>query len=283
MALRRVTSSDLPIVYRYLCVDEWRHTMLSSRFFNAGNIQIQPDYLICISEKNGLLCGLFLSDKRGYILVSQIDNMDVTDDLEKFCRISKEFHPPYCIAGTPTLLCATEKVFRKNIRTKIQYHLMTSNEIDTSFVEKNMYFDLCKSQITDHKTLFPLELKYQQEEVFDRKLNLQDEMALSVLYMEKLKRGICAHAIDKKKSMIVAKAEISYIGFHYGQLGGVYTLPEFRNKGIAQAVITSLIKELAQENKNLSLFVKKSNRAAVALYNNLGLKNAGEFAIHYVR
>lgn len=66
-----------------------------------------------------------------------------------------------------------------------------------------------------------------------------------------------------------------------GLIGGVYTLPEIRSKGFAKELICQLLRD-GKINKNMNkvvLFTGEDNIAAIRLYENMGFKQIGYFAL----
>ena len=282
MSLRPIQSGDLGRVGTYLKNKEWEHTMLSSRFCRNGTIIMPENSLIYITEKNETVTGVFLADQRGYLLMSQESGMMIPAEILKFCQLATDFYPPYCVAGHPYLLDAAQGFFGKEIRRTINYHLMTSTAQTPSLPEIEA-ITLHRSKVRDHTKLLRLELKYQEEEVFNRELSMQDKIGLTLLYIEKLKKSPSIHAWSHKENMAIAKAEIAAVAFQYLQLGGVYTLPDWRGKGVAAHVVCRLIQMARAQNKNLALFVKKDNPRAIALYQKLMMEMHSDFRIYYVR
>lgn len=66
-----------------------------------------------------------------------------------------------------------------------------------------------------------------------------------------------------------------------GQVGGVYTRPVDRKKGIARAAMQLLMREASTHHgfEKLILFTGEDNLAACALYESLGFESAGAFGL----
>jgi predicted GNAT family acetyltransferase len=79
----------------------------------------------------------------------------------------------------------------------------------------------------------------------------------------------------------VAKAATNARGFTVDQIGGVYTTPRERGKGIGGLVVTALLREVFAEKKGACLFVKKRNFPAIALYERLGFSYVTDYVISY--
>lgn len=256
--------------------------MLSSRFLSNGKAIMPNDSLMYLSQEDGQVKGVFLSDKRGYLLLSRSEGRDKEADIVSFCQAACRHYPPYCVAGTPAVLDIVQPLFQKTISRTLDYDLMVST---TQLPRLKEVEDIAihGSRVRDHAKLLKLELKYQEEEVFARKLTMHDKIGLTLLYLEKLKSTVSFHAWCTPYEVAIAKAEIGAVGFNYLQLGGVYTLPPWRNKGVATHVVRRLIHHAHDEKKYLCLFVNKTNASAIKLYQKLRMERLGDFRIYYVR
>jgi predicted GNAT family acetyltransferase len=67
----------------------------------------------------------------------------------------------------------------------------------------------------------------------------------------------------------------------WAQLGGVYTTPSHRRKGLQKALLVTLLNQLSKQGQGACLFVKKQNLAALNLYFELGFGEASDFRISY--
>ena len=83
------------------------------------------------------------------------------------------------------------------------------------------------------------------------------------------------------KNKIVAKAAVNAVGKNCVQLGGVFTVPNFRKLGFAEFLIKKIVAEKNQLGKKVVLFVKPKNLAAVTLYKRCGFSSFGKFKISY--
>ena len=84
-----------------------------------------------------------------------------------------------------------------------------------------------------------------------------------------------------ERNRYVAKAGSNAQGFHWFQIGGVYTLPAYRNKGLAAAAVAHLINTHSAESHGFALFVKTANTAALRVYEKLGFEQCGLFRMSY--
>ena len=93
--------------------------------------------------------------------------------------------------------------------------------------------------------------------------------------MTTLSRGLFS---DKK---IVAIADLNANFSDLGQLGGVYTIPELRNRGLSKRLIRHLIQEIKTIHhiKKLIIFTGEHNIAACKVYESLGIHLFGHYAL----
>ena len=80
---------------------------------------------------------------------------------------------------------------------------------------------------------------------------------------------------------LVGKINTSASSFTRFQVGGVYVLPGFRGMGIARRMTAQFVSTLIKQGKGVSLFVKKSNAAAISVYHRLGFKFLADYRISY--
>jgi len=82
---------------------------------------------------------------------------------------------------------------------------------------------------------------------------------------------------------LVAVAHLNALHASYGQVGGVYTTPEHRRRGLCCAVMSALIAESARVHglTHLVLFTGERNHAAQRVYESLAFSRVGEFALFF--
>ena len=73
---------------------------------------------------------------------------------------------------------------------------------------------------------------------------------------------------------------LGYVGSQYGygeaDMMNLAVVPDFRNRGIGQQLVTELISHLADlDVKSLTLEVRQSNTAAISLYEKMGFQQVG--------
>ena len=80
---------------------------------------------------------------------------------------------------------------------------------------------------------------------------------------------------------MIGKINTSAVSFTRYQIGGVYVHPDYRGMGIARRMTAALVKSLIAQGKGVSLFVKKSNIAARAVYRRTGFEFLSDYRINY--
>ena len=130
----------------------------------------------------------------------------------------------------------------------------------------------------DMENLFEIERNYLQDEVAVRGQKVSDA-EVSMRLRQILKNQLYFALISDDK--IVSKAYTNAIGKNWIQIGGVYTLFQFRQNGYAALTVSTLCKRILQAHKNISLFVKTKNLPAQQLYKKIGFTFHSDYKIVY--
>lgn len=130
----------------------------------------------------------------------------------------------------------------------------------------------------DMENLFEIERNYLQDEVAVRGQKVSDA-EVSMRLRQILKNQLYFALISDDK--IVSKAYTNAIGKNWIQIGGVYTLFQFRQNGYAALTVSTLCKRILQAHKNISLFVKTKNLPAQQLYQKIGFTFHSDYKIVY--
>ncbi len=252
------------------------------------------DAIVFYSEENqqGEVLGVMLTSRRGVVLHCFFEK--ISEELEAMiCDYFLNTMHPTSIMGDLENSEIIEKIIFNALSKKAihndDYKLMSLSQEDKSeILNRHFYQTACMNLNTNLKTLIPplsdvdkllgIELDYQREEVLinDRKI---DENFFRAL-LEKYIRRSCLYTI-KMSDKYLAKATISAVGVNCLQIGGVYTVPRHRNKGLGAALLQALIGDSRNNNKTFVLFVKSKNMPARNMYKKLGFKNYCDFRITY--
>ena len=187
----------------------------------------------------------------------------------------------YSIMGTGEDVRLVEEAVRRPIGTSVDYLLMTldagklrvpGEAADTQELRFH------RGSPTDTGRLFELQRGYEIEEVLLRPARFNADNCRRHL-RQALRKELVLYATRRGRP--VAKAGTNYRGFSVDMVGGVYTLPELRSRGIGAAMMGALLQRIFAAGRSASLFVKPHNAAALRLYEKLGFVVRGDYRIAY--
>jgi len=137
---------------------------------------------------------------------------------------------------------------------------------------------LRKPAAGDGEQLFALQSAYEQEEVLPKnavfnpaasRLNLEHILSSEHMFVAEL------------DGQVVGKINTSAESFTRCQIGGVYVRPDCRGLGIAARMTAVFARNLLAEGKGITLFVKRRNTAARAVYRKAGFSVLADYRINY--
>lgn len=276
--------------HEYRCIDLAEQLRLclypdyAPRYKKAAAIYACP-------QPQKICCGVLLFSTYG-LLFHCIDTDMPEETVLAFGRffLSEDF--PYkelhAVAGIREHTLLFEQVISEiahiRLDAAVDYYLMqcakpcTDTFFQTAQAKLNTALSIERATENDLTELFPLQLDYENTEVAYEgrpinpavcKLSLRARLTTEYIY----KVSADGH--------IVAKAGTNAQGFHWFQIGGVYTLPAYRNKGLAAAAVAHLINIHSAEAHGFALFVKTANTAALRVYEKLGFEQCGLFRMSY--
>jgi ribosomal protein S18 acetylase RimI-like enzyme len=130
----------------------------------------------------------------------------------------------------------------------------------------------------DIEAMFPLQKAYEEAEVLPPDAVFSPAACRLTLERIVTREHALVACIG---SHIVGKVNTNAESFSRSQIGGVYVDDHYRGLGIGAAMIAAFVHDLIAEGKGVSLFVKKQNTAAKALYRRIGFMGAGDYRITY--
>ncbi len=171
-------------------------------------------------------------------------------------------------------------------RDLIEYHTMTLTK-DNFYLfnnsKQNFNKDvLCrKCELKDFKYLKTLQYMYHKEEVYQNDSYYPYEAEMSA-FKNLLKERV-VYAIFDKYQTAISKVNTNGESPNFFQIGGMYTLKEYRKNGYGEFCLFNLILDIFNnyDKKGVGLFVKKNNTNAISLYKKMGFIIKGETAIAY--
>lgn len=132
--------------------------------------------------------------------------------------------------------------------------------------------------VSEWRSLLDLQMAYEREEVL-----LPGRLPIAAHSKAHLIESLTSQVVlvARRRGTVVARVATNARGFQTDQIGGVFTDPALRGRGIARWLMIHLLHRLAREQRNASLYVKCSNRAARRLYQGLGFEFVSPFRISY--
>lgn len=188
----------------------------------------------------------------------------------------------YSIMGSQPDVRALEPSFNIAPRFSIDYHLLALDWNRFPPEERPPDPDLryFTPEPAQWRRLLPLQTAYEVEEVLlpGRRPNPSASRATLLSSLEHQLVLVATY-----RGSVVARVATNARGYRGDQVGGVYTDPQWRNRGVARWLMTVLLARLRREQRNASLFVKLDNQPAQELYRSLGFVFESPFRISYYR
>jgi GNAT superfamily N-acetyltransferase len=173
-------------------------------------------------------------------------------------------------------------LLRRPVRAKVDYHLMYLGELDrdTPLPAQSRDVKIRRATAADVTALYDLQRRYEIEEVC---LNPDqfNETACYAHLKDSLRREVIYMA--ERAGRPVAKAGTNACGYRIWQIGGVFTRAEERGRGLGKLLMKAVVDCARKNDKSTCLFVKKTNKAAIMLYDRLGYETIDSFRITYFR
>lgn len=287
MAWQLADCTDLHDLVEFLSTNEWGHVGFSARL----NIEDRPKFpeqstikihINRSSEPRPKIKESILTTGGG-LVVPVLSGRSPTRHGDIASLLSYTSRQLHSVMGLRRDVEIIEASLAKKPFRFIDYHLMTRNcafSRSPRSLNNQKKLKICRAYPRHIAELFPLQAAYEKEEVLLNPHEFNTGISHKFFQQNLRKEKIM---FARLKHKVVAKAGTNALGFRYAQLGGVYTLHEFRNKGIGTILINSLINYLGESYKGASLFAKKDNPAALRLYEKTGFEVREEFRISYFR
>ena len=285
--------SDLKDLTAFLKTGEWSHVAFSSRLLKSGRSFFptsgEARIFINRDSQNRHKIGEAMYFSHGGTLVpvlkSNTTSWSVRNDIAAL--LSGRSRGIFSIMGTDSHVRSVELALGLRPTAWVDYNMLVHDwkDIPENTNEAKPSPDIRKLRFRragpgDLQQLFPLHMEYEKEEVLIDPSRFNRRLSYRAL-QKSLSEQIVFYAVLGRR--VVAKAGTNAVGLSYAQVGGVFTVPELRNRGIAAELMKVLVHELAAHEKSLCLFVKKSNPAAGSLYAKLGFRFGDDFRIAYFR
>jgi predicted GNAT family acetyltransferase len=184
----------------------------------------------------------------------------------------------HSVMGVGSSVQCVEDLLPLQPTTRIEYFLMTlaAESLQPALPVEGVR--VRRAEAGDAEDIFPLQRGYELEEVVIDRTHFSDAQCMKMLRYSLRDELVW---VAERGGVPVAKAATNARGFGVDQIGGVYTEPDERGRGIGGMVVTGLLRAVFKEKKAACLFVKKRNRPAIALYERLGFSPATDYVITY--
>ena len=124
----------------------------------------------------------------------------------------------------------------------------------------------------------PLHLKFVRDEVLPEWQKIST--AAELMSAERALKKFYVLALEKD-GQFIAKAQTNAETKNYMQIGGVYTLKEFRNRGCAKILVSQIVKHALENKKGCVLYVRQENEHALSAYESCGFFCFDEMSMVY--
>jgi hypothetical protein len=278
MSWRAASHADEERLVAFLCRDEARCAGASARV-KAG----ERGCTAYVDETAGAIRGALVATTAGLVLPVLPEG---AGDRAGLAGLLGDLRMPvHSIGGPEASVAAVESAIPVTPATRIEYQLMklprtawAGPAVHASAAAAATGVRVRRSARGDAALLFPLQRAYELEEVVLDTALFSDAACLKLL-RQGLRQEIVFHAARDGRPL--AKAGTNARGYGVDQIGGVFTVPSERGKGIARIVMAALLEAIFADKPVACLFVKKGNGPAIALYERLGFTTLGGYVISY--
>ena len=274
MSWRRAARRDLSTVLDFLLRDEALCVPFTSRLRNATRgCEVYLD-----EDGHGAATDSILYSSSGLLLPVLSRREGGFDALgELLGGLTPTVHS---IMGVGRCVGEAESLIPLPPTTRVEYFLMTLRPegLRPAFPLADPALRVRRADPSDAEELFDLQKGYELEEVVIDAVNFSESACMRLLKTS-LKEELVY--VAEKDGVPVAKAATNARGFGVDQVGGVYTVPSERGKGIGALVVGELLKVIFRDKQGACLFVKKRNRPAIAVYDRLGFAPVTDYVISY--
>ncbi|HUI72947.1 MAG TPA: GNAT family N-acetyltransferase [Spirochaetia bacterium] len=274
MSWRTAARADLDSVLSFLLRDESLCVPFTARLRNGTGGQT----VYVARDTKGCITGSFLLTSAGLLLPLLTEDAIAGPELGTMLRsIQQTIHS---IMGTGRSASAVEAAMPVDPTARIEYFLMSVSRgtVRPALPSQDSRLTVRIADESDADALFPLQRAYELEEVVVDPRHFSDAQCLKLL-RKTLREELVFVVL--KDGVPLAKAATNARGFVVDQIGGVFTVPEARGRGLGRLVVSELLKRVLREKEGACLFVKKRNRPAISLYERLGFSPVTDYVISY--
>lgn len=289
ITINELSDTNLQDAINFLLPYEYNCVSLTSRLINNNKPCLPPkDNDVYVFYQDEKIIGIILLTSNGlclhnfpFLLKSQNIQPDFIDALAKIISKLLADKTLYCISGEALGSQFIQNICWQKPKTIIDYEIRffdNSNTPATNFLTDANTSEIVRCKPSDAGDLFQLQKGYDIEEVIP-----PGDKFYEIACRKKLTESLNTQMIFaiKQKNSFVAKAGTNAIGFNWCQIGGVYTLPQYRSCGMAATLVSKTTQTVLANGKSVMLFVKLNNESAKRAYTKAGFVPAGFYKIIY--
>jgi ribosomal protein S18 acetylase RimI-like enzyme len=280
LAWSRALKAEVPALCDFLKADEERRVGFSGRLLRDGELRL-PSVLrgaVWLAEGAGSqsISGAVLCHPSRLVFPILPLGAEGDRDLGLLAR----YFPPASVVGMAKDVMRYEAIMGIEPKVKVRYAMMSRRASAAPPPRAAAYPALSLRRATsgDLDALMPLQEAYEREEVLTS-IHEFNAQACRASLARALERQIVV--VAEECGVIVGKASTNARGFGVDQIGGVYTMPERRGRGVARSLVSALLAEIGLSGRRTALFVKPANAPARSLYLGLGFEDTGEYFADY--
>ncbi|TVR69654.1 MAG: GNAT family N-acetyltransferase [Spirochaetaceae bacterium] len=249
--------------------DHYRRSSLDPRGRRGGRFLHLPDRAVLYQGPSGLFMP-FAMDAVG-------------PDLRERSQLKKRiglFPRIRTVMGTEHDVQALDALLSPQVRDTVAYDLLylPHHSFPSLLPPPLPELRIATPQPREWRALLQVQIAYEMEEVL-----LPGRTPVPAHSKAHLLDSLSNHLVlvALHRDQIIARVATNARGLRTDQIGGVFTLPEWRGRGVARWLMSHLLQRIGREKRDASLFVKQTNRTAQKLYRGMGFTFVSLYRISY--
>lgn len=280
----RLTEERLGPLLRFLGPMESGCVSFTERLHEDRRLRVPSSrayHVIVREERPETVTGAILQGLNG-VFYPVLDPAKQLVEQEAAARLQGASRRLFSILGRSADVAALEAVLPRRPSRQLDYHLMSQSDPPPEPALPRLPRGMIIRQVGEDaaRHLFDIQRKYEIEEVLLPGNTFSPGSTMDHLRHTLREQIVLVAELD---GVPVGKVNTNARGIFHDQVGGMFTEPTLRSRGIGTALMLRLLQRIAADRKTATLFVKKDNVAALRLYGGIGFAVEDEFRITYYR